>query len=133
MPSHLLIPVLLLHTTRRDGTPCQTPLLTGRTASGTFMVMATNFGLARHPAWSYHLLRDPHATLTWHGQTLPVRARLLTAQEQQAARAHILARMPCFDDYVQSSRRNIRVFTLTPRTKSGTAECGGDRSRCTRN
>jgi deazaflavin-dependent oxidoreductase (nitroreductase family) len=114
MPSRLLVPVLVLHTARRDGTPCRTPLLAGRTPSGTFMVMATNFGRRRHPAWSYHLLRDPQATVSWRGRTLAVRAHLLTAQEQEAARERILALMPCFDDYVRSSERSIRVFTLVP-------------------
>ncbi|MEU0227559.1 nitroreductase/quinone reductase family protein [Streptomyces sp. NPDC006284] len=116
MPSRLLVPTLVLHTTRRDGTPCRTPLLTDATASGTFTVMATNFGLPRHPAWSHHLLRDPHASVDWHGRTIAVHARLLTDQEQQAARDRILARMPCFDDYVRQSGRVVRVFTLVPLT-----------------
>ncbi|WP_395570428.1 nitroreductase/quinone reductase family protein [Streptomyces sp. BK79] len=113
MPSRLLVPVLILHTTRRDGTPCATPLLAGRITRDTFIVMATNFGRPRHPAWSHHLLREPHATVDWHGTLLPVRARLLTPRERRAARDLILARMPCFDDYAHRSRRDIRVFALT--------------------
>ncbi|MFJ8194176.1 nitroreductase/quinone reductase family protein [Streptomyces sp. NPDC096094] len=118
-PSRLLAPVLILHTTRRDGTPCATPLLAGRTAPDTFFVMATNFGRPRHPAWSHHLLRDPHARVDWQGASWPVRARLLTPQEQQAARPRILACMPCFDDYARTAEREIRVFALTP---PGTAQ-----------
>lgn len=114
MPSRLLVPVLVLHTTRRDGTPCRTPLLAHRAATGTFTVMATNFGRPRHPAWSHHLLRDPQARVDWHGTTIPVRAHLMDAEEQQAARQRILALMPCFDDYAQRSQRNIRVFVLSP-------------------
>jgi deazaflavin-dependent oxidoreductase (nitroreductase family) len=113
MPSRLLVPVLILHTTRRDGSPCATPLLAGRTTGDTFIVMATNFGRPRHPAWSHHLLREPHAAVDWHGTLLPVRARLLTPREQEAARKRILAWMPCFDDYARHSRRDIRVFALT--------------------
>ncbi|WP_053141645.1 nitroreductase/quinone reductase family protein [Streptomyces ambofaciens] len=114
MPSRLLVPTLVLHTTRRDGTPCRTPLLTDATASGTFTVMATNFGRPRHPAWSHHLLRNPLASVDWHGRTIAVRARLLTDQEQQATRDRILARMPCFDDYARDCGRAVRVFTLVP-------------------
>ncbi|MFE0801335.1 nitroreductase/quinone reductase family protein [Streptomyces sp. NPDC058812] len=113
MPSRLLAPVLVLHTTRRDGTACATPLLAGRAAADTFIVMATNFGRPRHPSWSHHVLREPHATVDWRGTSLSVRARLLTPQEQQAVRDHIIAWMPCFDDYAHHSRRDIRVFALT--------------------
>ncbi|GGV66404.1 hypothetical protein GCM10010277_74080 [Streptomyces longisporoflavus] len=114
MPSRLLVPVLILHTTRRDGTTCRTPLLAGRTAPDTFIVMATNFGRPRHPAWSWHLLREPHARVHWRGRSWPVRARLLSPEEQREARDEILAAMPCFDDYARRSGRDIRVFVLRP-------------------
>ncbi|GAA2093568.1 nitroreductase family deazaflavin-dependent oxidoreductase [Streptomyces albiaxialis] len=114
MPSRLLVPVLILHTARRDGTPCRTPLLAGRTEAGTFLVMATNFGRPRHPAWSFHLLRDPHALVDWHGDLLAVRARLLSHEEQRAMEEQLLGWMPCFHDYARSSGRDIRVFSLTP-------------------
>ncbi|MCK8438457.1 nitroreductase family deazaflavin-dependent oxidoreductase [Streptomyces sp. D2-8] len=121
MPSRLLAPVLILHTIRRDGTPCRTPLLTGRTATGDYIVMATNFGRTRHPAWSYHLLHNPYAAIDWHGRTLPVQAHRLSPQEQQAARPHILTWMPCFDDYAHRSQRDVRVFTLTPLPRTADA------------
>ncbi|CAM5510136.1 hypothetical protein STENM223S_03094 [Streptomyces tendae] len=114
VPSRMLAPVLVLHTTRRDGTPCRTPLLADRAATGVFTVMATNFGRTRHPAWSHHLLRDPHAEIDWRGATMKVRARLMSEQEQRAARERILTVMPCFDDYALRSQRRIRVFVLTP-------------------
>jgi len=119
MPSRLLVPVLILHTTRRDGTPCRTPLLAGRTTTGAYLVMATNFGRPRHPAWSYHLLRHPYAVVDWQGSSLPVRAHRLTPEEREAARPYILSLMPCFDDYAHRSRRDIRVFALTPLPRTG--------------
>lgn len=131
MPSRLLVPVLVLHTTRRDGTPCRTPLLAGRTTTGAYLVMATNFGRPRHPAWSYHLLRHPYAVVDWQGSLLPVRAHRLTPDEQEAARPDILTWMPCFDDYAQRSRRDIRVFTLTPLPHSPDASKRSSRPRTT--
>jgi deazaflavin-dependent oxidoreductase (nitroreductase family) len=129
MPSRLLRPIAVLHTTRRDGTPCHTPLLVARDPSGSFLVMATNFGLPRHPAWSHHLLRDPYAALTWRGQTLRVRARLLTPEELLAARDRILAAMPVFDDYAVRSGRNVRVFVLTPLPGSADASSAATSGR----
>ncbi|MEV7004029.1 nitroreductase/quinone reductase family protein [Streptomyces sp. NPDC093982] len=114
MPSRLMIPVLVLHTTRRNGTACHTPLLAGTTPSGALMVMATNFGRLEHPAWSHHLLHRPQASMTWRGKTLPVEARLMTIQEQHTAQEYILACMPCFHDYAKRSHRDIRIFILTP-------------------
>ncbi|WP_367048639.1 nitroreductase/quinone reductase family protein [Streptomyces sp. Je 1-332] len=115
VPSRLLVPVLILHTTRRDGTVCHTPLLTSQTAADTFIVMATNFGRPQHPAWSWHLLREPRATVHWRRRSWPVQARLLSPEEQREAQDEILAAMPCFDDYARHIRREIRVFVLAPR------------------
>lgn len=114
MPSRLLVPVLILHTTRRDGTACHTPLLASQSEADTFVVMATNFGCPQHPAWSWHLLREPHAAVHWRGRSWPVRARLLSPEEAREAQDELLAAMPCFDDYARRSGRSIRVFLLAP-------------------
>jgi deazaflavin-dependent oxidoreductase (nitroreductase family) len=114
MPSRMLSPIAVLHTARRDGTPHLTPLIADQDASGSFLVMATNFGRRHHPAWSCHLLRNPHAVIDWKGASIPVHAHLLTPRQQDEARHRILKVMPVFDDYVRHSRRQVRVFTLTP-------------------
>jgi deazaflavin-dependent oxidoreductase (nitroreductase family) len=137
MPSRMLRPVAVLHTTSRDGTPRLTPLLADLGRSGDFLVMATNFGRTQHPAWSCHLLRDPHAAINWRGNFVQVRARLLTPQQQDAARERILRVMPPFDAYAKRSQRQVRVFTLTPVTDQGNTPVtgpvrGGDRRRARR-
>ncbi len=119
MPSRILSPTAVLRTTRRDGTPHLTPLITDQDTSGSFLVMATNFGRRHHPAWSCHLLRDPRAVIDWKGTSIPVHAHLLTPRQQDEARHRILKVMPVFDDFVRHSRRHIRVFSLTPAADSG--------------
>ncbi|RSN57764.1 nitroreductase family deazaflavin-dependent oxidoreductase [Streptomyces sp. WAC 04229] len=114
MPSRMLASTAVLRTTRRDGTPHLTPLIAGPDPSGSFLVMATNFGRRHHPAWSGNLLREPRAVLDWKGTSIPVRAHLLTPRQQDEARHRILEVMPVFDDYARRSRRHVRVFTLTP-------------------
>ncbi|MEU7152994.1 nitroreductase/quinone reductase family protein [Streptomyces sp. NPDC045456] len=37
-------------------------------ADGSWLVVPTNFGRDRHPAWSTNLLHHPHATLTWRSR-----------------------------------------------------------------
>ncbi|MFH8242798.1 nitroreductase/quinone reductase family protein [Streptomyces sp. NPDC018321] len=119
MPSRMLSSTAVLRTTRRDGTPHLTPLIAGQDTSGRFLVMATNFGRRHHPAWSCHLLRDPHAVIDWQGASIPVHAHLLTARQQEEARYRILEVMPVFDEYVRHSGRHVRVFSLTPATDPG--------------
>lgn len=119
MPSRMLSPTAVLRTTRRDGTPHLTPVIADQDASGDFLVMATNFGRRHHPAWSFHLLRDPHAVIDWKGTSIPVHAHLLTPRQQDEARYRILKVMPVFDEYVRHSHRRVRVFSLRPDTYSG--------------
>ncbi|MCX4695619.1 nitroreductase/quinone reductase family protein [Streptomyces sp. NBC_01408] len=114
MPSSMALSTVLLHTTDRHGRPRNTPLATAQVGQDRFLVMGTNFGRPRHPAWSQDLLRQPAAFVTWHGQTVSVHARQLTAEELHAARPSVLAAVPVFDDYAATSGRDIRVFLITP-------------------
>jgi hypothetical protein len=58
------VPSLLLTSTGAlSGQPRQAPLFYVAHGDG-YGVVGSNFGLARHPAWTTNLLRDPHAAST---------------------------------------------------------------------
>ena len=113
--SALLVPILVL-TARgaRSGKPRSTPLATLREDDGSFLVVGSNFGQPRHPAWTGNLLENPEAHVTYGGQTFPVRAHLLDGQERARAWPRLTQVWPVYDRYAERSGRDLRVFRLVP-------------------
>lgn len=113
MLAALLAPSLVL-TARgaRSGQPRSTPLVTLPDEDGSFLVVGSNFGQPRHPAWTGNLLTHPEATVTYRGATFPVRARLLTGVERAQAWPRLTRIWPVYDRYADRSGRELRVFRL---------------------
>lgn len=110
------LPLLLLETTgRRSGEPRVTPL-TYATQGSDFVVIGSNWGQERQPAWVYNLLADPEAVVTLHGARIPVTAKTLTDTERAAVWPLLLEVWPAYDEYVErvqaTSGREIMVFRL---------------------
>jgi deazaflavin-dependent oxidoreductase (nitroreductase family) len=108
-----IVPSLLLTTTgRTTGRPRCNALLC--VADGdAFVVIGSNWGRTVHPAWVRNLLADPRATVTTRGESLPVRAHLVTGPDR--ARLWDLATRvwPAYDTYARrAGDRDIRVFRL---------------------
>lgn len=113
--SGMYIPTLLLTTTgRKSGQPRTVPLAFFRDGDRR-LVIASNWGKERHPAWSENLIANPEAEIEDRGRRIPVRARQLTAEEKAEVWPRIVARMPNYDVYEDVSGRDIRVFALTER------------------
>ncbi|MDP9093806.1 MAG: nitroreductase family deazaflavin-dependent oxidoreductase [Actinomycetota bacterium] len=106
-------PTLLLRTIgAKSGQPRTTPLLYAR-QDEQLLVIGSNFGQARHPAWSANLLAHPGAVVTMGGKDIAVTARLLSAQERQGAIDSFIALSGVYAAYLQRTDRAIRVFALT--------------------
>ena len=114
--SALLVPSLVL-TARgaRTGEPRTTPLATLPEEGGSFLVVGSNFGQPRHPAWTANLLKNPDATVTYAGRTIPVSAQLLEGDQRAQAWPRLIEVWPVYDRYVEMSGRDLRVFRLVPR------------------
>lgn len=111
--SQALVPSLVLHTTgRRSGLPRETPLACVPDGDRGWYVVGSNFGRPDHPAWTANLLANPDARVDHRGGTFPVRAVLLDDDEKAAVWPELLAIWPAYDDYVEASGRNLRVFRL---------------------
>jgi deazaflavin-dependent oxidoreductase (nitroreductase family) len=78
------------------------------------VVVATNWGRERHPAWSANLLRHPEATVQTKAGRTRVRARLATEAERQTMWPRLLRTMPMWEDYRRALDRDVRVFVLEP-------------------
>lgn len=112
--SGLAVPTIELTTTgARSGLPRPAPLAALPDDDGSFLVVGSNFGRERHPAWSGNLLKEPAATVTFRGATFPVHAQLLEGDEKAAAWAKLRVVWPTYDRYAARVTRELRVFRLT--------------------
>jgi deazaflavin-dependent oxidoreductase (nitroreductase family) len=107
--------LLLTTIGRSSGEPRQVPLLYVERAGG-YVVIASNWGGEKHPAWSANLIARPDATASAGGRTVPVRGRLLDGAEREEMWDAVAAYWPAYNRYaVRASHRDIRVFLLEPR------------------
>lgn len=110
-----LLPSLVLTTTgAKTGQKRTTPLAT-KPDGGGWYVVGSNFGREKHPAWTANLVAHPDVEISFKGKTIPVRARLLTAEEKAATWPKLVKFWPNYDVYVERSGRDLRVFRLDPR------------------
>jgi deazaflavin-dependent oxidoreductase (nitroreductase family) len=109
------LPSMLLTTTgRRTGQPRTQPLLYAPDGDG-YVVIGSNWGQQRQPAWALNLLADPRASVALGGRRIPVRAHLATGAERERLLALLLAMWPAYETYRQrAGDRELMVFRLTP-------------------
>lgn len=108
-------PVMLLTTTgKRSGVPRTVPVLYMRDGE-RLVVIGSNAGNERAPAWSLNLQADPIAEVELAGRRSPVRARVAEGSEREALWQAFNEQYAGFDDYGARTSRDIRVFVLEPR------------------
>lgn len=108
-------PVLLLTTTgRRSGEPRTAPVL--YLADGDrFVVINTNAGNTKTPAWSLNLRADPDAVVEVRRKRIKVRARLAEGEERADLWRRHNEQYSGWDYYESKLDREIGVFVLEPR------------------
>lgn len=108
-------PVLLLTTTgRKSGEPRTAPVL--YLADGDNVILInTNAGNAKIPAWSLNLKADPEAEVEVGRKRRAVRARIAEGEERAELWRKSNVQYAGFDDYEAKLNREISVFVLEPR------------------
>ncbi|GAA4509530.1 MULTISPECIES: nitroreductase family deazaflavin-dependent oxidoreductase [Nonomuraea] len=106
--------LVLMTTGARSGEPRRTRLACVREPDGSLLVVGSNFGAERHPAWTANLLARPEAAVSFQGREIPVSARLLTGDERAAVWPGLVAGSPFYERYTARSGRELRVFRLIP-------------------
>jgi deazaflavin-dependent oxidoreductase (nitroreductase family) len=108
-------PVLLLTTTgRKSGEPRTAPVV--YLADGEkLVVINTNAGSERVPAWSLNLEADPEAEVEVGRRRIPVRARVAAGEERADLWRKHNVQYAGFDDYDAKLRREPKVIVLEPR------------------
>jgi deazaflavin-dependent oxidoreductase (nitroreductase family) len=114
-----VIPELLLTTTgRRTGQPRSTPVLYLRDGD-RYVVVASNYGRERHPAWSSNLLSNPEATIQIGSRREAVVARRASPEEFERYWPRLVEMWPGWRTYRRMTDREFRMFVLEPRGASG--------------
>jgi F420H(2)-dependent quinone reductase len=108
-------PVLLLTAIgRRSGEPRTVPVV--YLADGDRqIVIGSNAGHARTPAWSYNLQANPDAEVQIRGKRRLVRARVTVGEEREQLWRKVNEMYEGFDSYDANVTRDIAVFVLEPR------------------
>jgi deazaflavin-dependent oxidoreductase (nitroreductase family) len=104
---------MLTTTGAKTGSPRTLPVLA--LADGDeVIVIASNFGRRRNPAWYHNLRAHPRATIVQDGVSREVEARELAGPERDAAYARGEEIYPGFTHYRRWANREIPVFRLGP-------------------
>jgi F420H(2)-dependent quinone reductase len=105
-------PVLLLTSTgRRSGQKRTAPVVF--LADGErYVVIGSNAGNVRTPAWSYNLQANPDAEVELRGTRKLVRARVAEGDERAELWHKVNEMYEGFDDYDAKTSRDIAVFVL---------------------
>ena len=110
------LPVVMLTTIgARTGQRRTLPVL-GLVDGDTCVVIASNYGRRRHPAWYHNLRAHPRAWVTLAGVTHEVEAHELEGQESERFFQRGVEMYPGFTHYRRwtANRRKIPVIRLAP-------------------
>jgi len=108
-------PVLLLTTTgRRSGMPRTAPVL--YLADGErFVVIGSNAGNERTPAWALNLQADPNVEVQVGSRRQKMRARVTEGEGRRELWGRMNEQYGGFDDYRARTARDIPLFVLDPK------------------
>ncbi len=109
-------PVLLLTTTGRKSGQQRTAPVVYLADQDRFIVIGSNAGHAKVPAWSLNLKANPDAEVEVGRKRLKVRARVAEGDERADLWRKSNQQYAGFDDYSARTDRDIALFVLEPVT-----------------
>jgi F420H(2)-dependent quinone reductase len=108
-------PVLLLTTRGRHSGKARTIPLLYFPDGGDYVLIASNGGAERHPAWYFNLQSDPIATVELQGERQQVRASDVTdPDERERLWKQANEGYSSYDGYATKTDRQIPVVRLRP-------------------
>ena len=103
--------LLLTTRGRRSGKLRRTALIYG-TDGDRYLVVASQGGAERHPAWYLNLVDDPEVELQVGAERFPARARTATPEEKPGLWRLMASIWPEYDQYQARTTRDIPVVIL---------------------
>ncbi|MBK7975106.1 MAG: nitroreductase family deazaflavin-dependent oxidoreductase [Deltaproteobacteria bacterium] len=108
------IPMILLTTTgRKTGEARTTPLLSMRDGE-RFIVVGSNAGADKPPAWWLNLQAKPDAKVQYGRKFFTMRAAQATPEEAAVLWPRLEAMYPGYVDYKKGTTREIPIVILSP-------------------
>lgn len=109
------LPLMTLTTIgAKSGQPRTVPLI-GIPDGRNIILIASNWGQARHPAWYHNLRAHPEVMVTVNGRSLPYTARQLDGAERERCWQKAAATYTGYTAYVlRAGSRQIPVILLIP-------------------
>ncbi|WP_420628672.1 nitroreductase family deazaflavin-dependent oxidoreductase [Candidatus Leptofilum sp.] len=98
----------------KSGQPRTVPLLAIPFADNQLVIIASNWGQQKNPAWYYNILANPEVTVTRDGRSQPYLARETDGDERAACWQTAVETYPGYAAYKQRTSRHIPVILLTP-------------------
>ena len=109
---------LLLTTTGRRSGAERTVALTYVPDGDDYVVVASNGGADRHPAWWLNLQAHPEASVQVGASRVPVVAHAADAEERRRLWPMLTASNPFYERYELLTARSIPVVVLRPRSRA---------------
>ena len=105
--------LILVAKGRKSGEPRSSPLLYfGFEESDDLIVVASNYGQDRHPAWYLNIAADPNVFVETGGERFAAQARVTEGEERTALYDKVVAANPRYATYRASTHRQIPVVAL---------------------
>ena len=106
------LPIIELTTIgARSGELRRVPLV-GIPDGDRLILIASNWGQAKHPAWYYNVKANPQVTITRDGVARPYVAREVTGEERERCWAKAVALYPGYRGYAARAGRGISVVVV---------------------
>ena len=107
------LPTILLTAIGAKSGQARTTPLVAVPHQDSLILVASNFGNPRHPAWYYNLAANPQAEVTIAGERFPARAHLLDGEERAQCWEIAAGSYPGYNLYEKKAgERVIPVFLL---------------------
>ena len=105
--------LLLLTTTgARSGELRTTPMMY-IPEGDRLLVIASNAGALKHPAWYYNVVAHPHVTVEVGSETFDATAQVMEGEERQQLWSRIVELYPFFAEHQAKTSRQIPVIALS--------------------
>jgi deazaflavin-dependent oxidoreductase (nitroreductase family) len=109
------LPIVMLTTTGAKSGRQSTCPLVALPEGDRLIVIASNYGQHRNPAWYYNLCANPRATVCFEGMTREMEARELDGDERERHYTRGIEVYPGWTEYrKRAAHRRIPVMELTP-------------------
>lgn len=106
------LPMISLTTTGAKSGQARTVPLVGIPDGERLILIASNWGQDKHPAWYHNIRANPRVTVSHNGRSEEFTAREVAGEEREACWRQAVALYPGYGDYAVRTRRAIPVIVL---------------------